>query len=164
MGMCVTHPGAAGGDSPWRRRGTWRGRPPWRRSCRARTCRKPPSPTAGAGKRTRTRGRAGAAGGQGMGWWRGATAACGRWRPRRRCGGGLRRGALWRRAARWAAGGDVAAARRVRGRGHGRLKIGFGGRGEGGPVGPFRPRAFFLDFLCRVPTGPGTRQNLFLFF
>ena len=72
MGMCVTHPGAAGGDSPWRRRGAWRGRPPWRRSCRARTCRKPPYPAAGAGKRTRTRGRAGAAGGQGMGWWRGA--------------------------------------------------------------------------------------------
>ena len=64
MGMCVTHPGAAGGDSPWRRRGTWRGRPPWRRSCRARTCRKPPSPAAGAGKRTRTRGHAGAAGGE----------------------------------------------------------------------------------------------------
>ena len=74
-----------------------------------------------ARRRTRRRARAG-------GGARGGAAAAGG----RRCGGGLRgRAARRRAAAMWRRRGACG------GRGHGRLKIGFGGRGEGGPVGPF---------------------------
>ena len=48
--------------------------------------------------------------------------------------------------------------------GHGRLKIGFGGRGEGGPVGPFRPRVVFFIFFAECPLGRALGKICFYFF
>ena len=100
-----------------------------------------------ARRRTRRRARAG-------GGARGGAAAAGG----QRCGGGLRGGALRRRAAMWRRRGACG------GRGHGRLKIGFGGRGEGGPVGPFRPRVVFFIFFAECPLGRALGKICFYFY